>query len=95
MSEPNLMMTSGDCLVIARHDGLFDVFKLWAEGSRQRVDLEIVDRHAALRIARTRLEPDGSAVYFKEEAEPDSAIRPCSPHTLRITYAEQDAEVAV
>jgi hypothetical protein len=69
-------MTSGDCLVIARNDGGFEVFKLWADCARQRVANDIADSQTALRIARAKLEPDGGAVYFKEEAEPDTAIRP-------------------
>jgi hypothetical protein len=69
-------MTSGDCLVIARNDGGYDVFKLWAEGARQRVNVDTTERQKALQVARKQLEPDGNAVYFKEEAEPDSAIRP-------------------
>jgi hypothetical protein len=76
MANLSSSMTSGDCLVVARNDGGFDVFKLWAEGARQRVDVDIADSQTALRIARARLEPDGGAVYFKEEAEPDAAIRP-------------------
>ena len=79
-------MTSGDCLVIARHDGRFEVFKLWAEGARQRIDLEIEDRQTAWQMASARLEPDGSAVYYKEEREPDSEIRPYPSQEPRLTY---------
>ncbi len=69
-------MSSGDCLVIARADGRFDVFKLWAEGARQRLDQDITDGQSAWRMAQARLSPDGVAVYYKDEREPDSAIRP-------------------
>ncbi len=76
MANHSTSITSGDCLVIARNDGGFDVFKLWAEGARQRVDVDITDSQTALQVARARLDPDGGAIYFKEEAEPDAAIRP-------------------
>jgi hypothetical protein len=76
MANLSSSMTSGDCLVIARNDGGFDVFKLWAHCARQRVNVDTTERQMALQVARQQLAPDGNAVYFKEEAEPDSAIRP-------------------
>jgi hypothetical protein len=76
MANLSSSMTSGDCLVIARNDGGFDVYKLWAHGARQRVNVDTTERRTALQVALKQLTPDGTAVYFKEEAEPDSAIRP-------------------
>jgi hypothetical protein len=86
MVDLSRAMTNGDCLVIARHDGRFEVFKLWAEGARQRIDMEIEDTQTAWQVAHTRLEPDGSAVYYKEETEPDSEIRLYPSQALRMTY---------
>ena len=77
-------MTSGDCLVIARSDGRFDVFKLWAEGARQPIDVDLTDEQSAWQVARARLVPDGGAVYYKDEREPDSSIRPFRPDALAI-----------
>ena len=80
-------MTSGDCLVVERTDGLFEVYKVWAEGARQLRDT-ISDRHRACQIARILLAPDGEAVYFKAAGEPDSAIRPhAEEEQLRMVYA--------
>jgi hypothetical protein len=69
-------MTSGDCLVVERHDGLFEVYKVWANGARQPVSHGISGRRAAWQVARTKLAPDGDTVYFKEAGQPDSEIRP-------------------
>ena len=68
-------MTSGDCLVVERKDGLFDIYKVWAEGARQLRDT-IGDRQRACQIARILLSPDGETVYFRGAGEPESAIRP-------------------
>jgi hypothetical protein len=82
-------MTSGDCLVVGRPDGLFEVYKVWAGGARQPVSDSIADRRTALQVASTKLAPDGERVYFKEAGEPDSAIRLHSAHEeqLLIAYA--------
>jgi len=69
-------MTTGDCLVVQRTDGLFAVYKVWANGARQPVKNHIRDRRAAWQTAHTLLAPGGESVYFKEAGEPDSAIRP-------------------
>src|SRR5215470_16441570 len=37
MTTTSSTMTSGDCLVVERADGKFDVYKVWAEGARQCV----------------------------------------------------------
>jgi len=80
-------MTSGDCLVVERTDGLFEIYKIWAEGARQLRDT-IADRHRACTIARILLSPDGETVYFKAAEEPDSAIRPqVEEQQLHMVYA--------
>lgn len=76
MDNTSSLMASGDCLVVERQDGLFEVYKVWANGARQPVTDGISDRQAALQVARTKLVPDGDAVFFKEAGQPDSAIRP-------------------
>jgi hypothetical protein len=81
-------MTSGDCLVVERTDGEFDIYKVWAEGARQCVRHGISDRSTAAHIANKLLVPDGENVYFKEASEPDSAIRLYTEdHQLRMVYA--------
>jgi hypothetical protein len=89
MSKTPSVMTSGDCLVVKRTDGLFEVYKVWAGGARQPVSDSIADRRAAWRLASTLLTPDGETVYFKEAGEPDSAIRPhpAQEEQLLIAYA--------
>jgi hypothetical protein len=80
-------MTSGDCLVVERTDGLFEVYKVWAEGARQLRDT-IGDLQRACQIARILLRPDGETVYFKAAGEPDSAIRPqLEEQQLHMVYA--------
>jgi hypothetical protein len=69
-------MTSGDCLVVQRTDGLFAVYKVRANGARLPVKNHIPNRREAWQIARSLLAPDGEGVYFKEVGEPDSTIRP-------------------
>jgi hypothetical protein len=76
MTPTSSGITSGDCLIVERADGLFDVYKVWAEGARQHVRDAIADRSTACHVARTLLIPDGETVYFKRADEPDSAIRP-------------------
>jgi hypothetical protein len=88
MATTTSAITSGDCLVVERADGRFDVYKVWAEGARQCVRHGIADRSSASQIAHTLLTPDGETVYFKEASEPDSAIRPhVEDRQLRIVYA--------
>ena len=89
MATTSSVITSGDCLVVERSDGKFDVYKVWAEGARQCVKDAIADRRTACQIARKLLVPDGETVYFKEAAEPDSAIRPqqVDELQLRMVYA--------
>ena len=74
-SSTSSTIASGDCLVVERKDGLFDIYKVWAEGARQLRDT-IGDRQRACQIARILLSPDGETVYFKGAGEPESAIRP-------------------
>jgi hypothetical protein len=69
-------MRRGDCLVIEKRNGRFDVFKLPARGEREAIRQDIYDGSTAWLIASAKLKPDGHEVYFKHEAEPDSAIRP-------------------
>ena len=81
-------MTSGDCLVVERADGKFEIYKVWAEGARQCVRHGISDRSTAAHIAQKLLVPDGEMVYFKKASEPDSAIRPqVEDEQLRMVYA--------
>ena len=89
MTPTSSAITSGDCLVVQRSDGLFDVYKVWAEGARQRVRDAIADRSTACQVARTLLIPDGETVYFKRAEEPDSAIRPhrAIEDQLHLVYA--------
>jgi hypothetical protein len=89
MSNTSSAMTSGDCLVVKRSDGLFEVYKVWAGGARQPVSDSISDRRAAWQLASSLLTPDGETVYFKEAGEPDSAIRPhpVPEEQLRMAYA--------
>jgi hypothetical protein len=68
-------MTSGDCLLIERADGSFDLFKLVLNGTRQPVHRNISDHAVARRLAEAKLAPHGRDVYYKDESEPDSAIR--------------------
>ena len=80
-------MTSGDCLVVERADGVFEVYKVCADGNRQLKDT-IADRERACQIARILLSPDGETVYFKAAGEPDSAIRPhIEEQELPMVYA--------
>ena len=83
---PSSSMTSGDCLVISRSDGRFDVFKVWAEGARQPVHGDTGDRLTAWQVAHTLLDPEGGIVYYKDEAEPDSAIRPYPTHEVAVRF---------
>jgi hypothetical protein len=76
MATTSSAMTSGDCLVVQRTDGLFAVYKVWANGARQPVRNHIPNCRDAWHIARRLLAPDREDVYFKEAEEPDSAIRP-------------------
>jgi len=89
MAHTSSAMTSGDCLVVKRTDGLFEVYKVWAGGARQPVSDSIADRKTAWQLAKTLLAPDGEAVYFKEANEPDSAIRPhpAQEDPSRLAYA--------
>jgi hypothetical protein len=81
-------MTSGDCLVVERPDGLFEVYKVWANGARQPIRDPLADRDTACQVARTLLSPDGQMVYFKEAGQPDSAIRPHrQEEQLRVVFA--------
>jgi D-alanyl-D-alanine carboxypeptidase len=68
-------MTSGDCLVTAREDGRFDVFKVATNGRPQPIRRDISDAMMAWLIAQTKVGPNGHEVYFKYQSEPDSAIR--------------------
>jgi hypothetical protein len=87
MATTSPTMTSGDCLVVERADGVFEVYKVWKEGARQLRDT-IADRERACQIARILLSPDGETVYFKAAGEPDSAIRPhIEEQELPMVYA--------
>jgi hypothetical protein len=80
-------MTSGDCLVVERADGVFEVYKVCADGNRQLKDT-IADRERACQIARILLSPGGETVYLKAAGEPDSAIRPhIEEQELPMVYA--------
>ncbi len=68
-------MTSGDCLLIENANGSFDLFKLLPDGNRHPVCRGIGDPHVARRLAVAKLAPHGREVFYKDEAEPDSAIR--------------------
>ncbi len=68
-------MTGGDCLVIERADGRFDLFKLTPSGARHPIYRDISDQHVARRLAIAKVGPHGRDVFFKDESEPDSAIR--------------------
>jgi hypothetical protein len=63
-------MTSGDYLVVQRADGLFAVYKVWANGARQPVKNHL-DRRGVWHIVR-RLQSEG--VSFKEAVELESAV---------------------
>jgi hypothetical protein len=87
MATTSSTITSGDCLVVERTDGLFEVYKVWADGARQLRET-IADRQRACQIARILLTPDGETVYFKAAKEPDSAIRPeLEEQQLLMVYA--------
>jgi hypothetical protein len=68
-------MTNGDCLLIERVDGSFDLFKVLPNGTRHPVYRNISDHRLARRLADARLGPHGRDVYYKDESDPDSAIR--------------------
>ena len=68
-------MMSGDCLVTARADGRYDVFKVAMNGTPQPIRRDVGDGLTAWLIAQTRLAPNGREVYYKHQTEPDSAIR--------------------
>src|SRR5262245_47092621 len=89
MTTTSSAMTSGDCLVVERTDGLYEIYKVWANGARQPVKDSVIDRQTAWQVARTMLAPDGEAVYFKRAEEPDSAIRlhPAPEEKRELTYA--------
>jgi hypothetical protein len=78
-------IASGDCLIVARSDGRYEVFKVWAKGARQPVHGDTADRLTAWQVAQTLLDPEGGAVYYKHEAEPDSAIRPYPSHETALS----------
>jgi hypothetical protein len=64
----------GDALVIQK-GSTYDVMKLETVGwTERRLDLPDID--VARDVARMALEPDGSALWFRLEGQPDSAIRP-------------------
>ena len=63
----------GDTLVIAKADGRADVRKLAREGW-EVIRKGVNDPRAGWEIARNRLAPEGR-VWFREESEPDSAMR--------------------
>jgi hypothetical protein len=74
-------MKSGDYLVIEKRNCRFDVFKLLTEDECEPIRQDIYDGGTAWLIASAQAEPDGHTVYFKHEAEPDSAIRPYRGHS--------------
>jgi len=67
-------MSAGDCLLIERANGGFDLFTLADNGTRHPVFRDISDSEVATRLAIAKLGPHGG-VYYKDESEPDSAIR--------------------
>jgi len=72
-------MMNGDCLVTKRSDGRFDVFKVTPSGAPLPVRRDIPDGIMAWLVAQARLAPTGGDVYYKDQSEPDSAIRPYRP----------------
>ena len=76
-------MKTGDCLVIEKRNCRFDVFILLTKDEREPIRQDIYDGGTAWLIASARAEPDGHIVYFKHEAEPDSAIRPYRGYSPR------------
>jgi hypothetical protein len=74
-------MKIGDCLVIEKRNGRFDVFKLPPKGERESIRQDIYDGSTAWLIASAKTEAKSHKVYFKHEAEPDSAIRPYGGHS--------------
>jgi hypothetical protein len=73
-------MKSGDCLVIEKRNCRFDVFRLVTRDEREPIRQDIYDGGTAWLIASAQAESEGHTVYFKHEAEPDSAIRPYRSH---------------
>lgn len=75
METASVAMSGGDCLLIERANGNFDLFELSPNGTRHPVYRNISDPHVAKRLAMAKLGPKGGDVYYKDESEPDSAIR--------------------
>jgi hypothetical protein len=69
---------TGDTLVIAKAGGRADVRKLKSGGAWDFVRDGANDVHSGWEIARSNLElePKGRKVWYRAEAESDSAIRP-------------------
>jgi hypothetical protein len=63
----------GDTLVIAKADGRADVRKLARDGW-EVIRKSVSDPRSGCEIARNRLAPEGR-IWFREESEPDSAMR--------------------
>jgi hypothetical protein len=72
---------AGDTLVVAKNDGRAEVFRLNASGQWTdiRNGTDVSDIHTAWEIASTNFGPNGSKVWFREESEGDSEIRPHAP----------------
>ncbi len=69
-------MKAGDCLLVEKTNRRFDVFKIVADGARELIHQDAPNIYRAARIARENLAPDGCEIFYKHDAEPDSAIRP-------------------
>ena len=66
----------GDALVIERPNGQCDVRTMNADGIWEPLGGGVKDVHTAWGIARTNILRKGCVVWYRHEAEPDSAIRP-------------------
>lgn len=78
-------MTNGDCLIVAKANGRFDVFMILVDGSRESVRENISDIHSARKIARITIDHGDHDVFHIRQHEPDSPIKldPPNPPTPR------------
>lgn len=69
----------GDTVVIAKAGGRYEV-RMNTEGGWESFRSDLHDVHEAYKVARGKLEArNGQEVWFRNESEPDSAIRPYRP----------------
>ena len=66
----------GDTLIVAESGGIYSVWKLNASHQWMPVRGNVGDIDTARKMARVRLDLNGSQVWFRKESEPDGEVRP-------------------